>query len=220
MLKLVARLLFVAALFPFAACAESESGSGIAAFAEGKHYTKLVEPIETSTGDKIEVLELFWYGCGGCYALETYVRPWAKSLPADVAFVKMPAMLSTGWRPHAQAYYAAQTLGLADKNHEKLFDAIHKERRKLFDTKSLTDFYVENGADRKLYNGKLKSFAVDGTMKKAFKKQVILAKSGVRSVPSLIVNGKYYVSGSMAAGSNGLFDVVDFLVAKERAAGN
>ena len=216
MLKFVTRLLLIAALLPVAACAESEPTN--AKYVEGKHYVKLAEPIATDNQDKIEVLESFWYGCPGCYALETYVRPWAKQLPADVEFVKMPSMLNGGWRVHAQAYYAAKALGLADKNHEKLFDAIHKERRKLFDLNALTDFYVENGADRKLFNGKLKSFAVDGVMKKAFKKQVILSKGGVRSVPALIVNGKYYVSGSMAAGSSGLFDVIDYLIEQERAA--
>jgi len=214
MLKMFSRALVLFAFLPLVACAESSTDK----YVEGKHYVTLPESVETSNPAKVEVLELFWYGCGGCFALEPFVRSWEKNVPADVEFVKMPSMMSTSWRDHAQAFYAAKSLGVPKKGHEKLFDAIHKDQRKLFDLNSLTDFYVANGADRKLFNGKLKSFAVDREMKKAFKKQVVFSKGGVTGVPAIIVNGKYYVSTSMAAGRAGMFDVVDFLVAKERTA--
>jgi protein dithiol oxidoreductase (disulfide-forming) len=56
----------------------------------GKTYVELANPVPVAVPGKIEVVELFWYGCPHCYAFEPTINPWAEKLPADVNFVAHP----------------------------------------------------------------------------------------------------------------------------------
>ncbi|RMG51350.1 MAG: thiol:disulfide interchange protein DsbA/DsbL, partial [Gammaproteobacteria bacterium] len=85
-------------------------------FDPGIDYTVLPQPIPTDVPKgKVEVAEFFWYGCPHCYRFEPHVQKWLKHKPEAAAFVRIPASLNPSWRPHAEAYYAAQTLGVTDK---------------------------------------------------------------------------------------------------------
>ncbi|CAN0425212.1 unnamed protein product, partial [Phaeothamnion confervicola] len=102
-------------------------------FVAGQHYQEIKPAIATSAAEgKVEVLELFWYGCSHCYAFEPQLIEWAKSKPDYVEFVRVPAVFAHNWEIHARAYYAAQQLGVLEKIHQPLFDAIHKQGRKVF----------------------------------------------------------------------------------------
>src|ERR1051325_4055028 len=96
------------------------------ALEKGRDYIALATPQPVETGAKIEVIEFFWYGCPHCYALEPSVESWSKKLAADVVFRRVPAPLGQSWVPHAQAFYAFETLGVLPKVHRAFFDAIHK----------------------------------------------------------------------------------------------
>ena len=210
MLKAVKQWLLCLLVIPVVACAESDEP-----YKAGEHYIELSQAVTTSAPGKIEVVELFWYGCPHCYTLEPLVERWNAQRAADIKFVQMPAVMNTTWEVHARAYFAAQTLGVLEQTHKALFDAIHLQRQSLFTQEALAAFYEQYGVAEEDFNKAFKSFPVSGQVSRVKKAQRDYQSTGV---PEIIVNGKYKVSASMKAGTNGLFDVVDYLVEKERKA--
>ena len=112
-------------------------------------YTAITPAQPTQTAGKIEVLEIFWYGCPHCYAFEPYLQQWLSRKPDNVEFRLMPGILNNNWVPHAKAYYVAEKLGILDKIHQQLFDAIHKDKRNIFSDDDVKEFFIEQGVDGK-----------------------------------------------------------------------
>ncbi len=186
-----------------------------AAFEEGVQYQTLDSPQPTSSGDKIEVVELFWYGCPHCYHLEPELNAWLKKQPDDVALVRVPAVLGPSWELLARAYYTAQLLGVLDKIHEPLFDHIHKEHKAIRSVADLKAFFEQQGVSGADFDKTYNSFAVVTRTGRAREAHRLY---GVSGVPTLIVNGKYRTSASLAGGNEQMLEVVDFLIDKERDA--
>ena len=182
---------------------------------EGTHYQKLDTPVPTANDDKIEVAEVFWYGCPHCYNFKPIIEDWEKQLPEDVDFVLLPAALNRSWAPHAQAFYALQSMGEQHRLHDALFDALAGEHRRLNTADALADFVAEHGVDRAAFLKNYNSFGVNALMQKAQSK---IRGARITGVPAIIVNGKYRVSGSDAGSYGNMLKVVDYLVAKEREA--
>ncbi len=180
-------------------------------YAEGVEYKEL-PPQPTDTGDKIEVLEFFWYGCPHCYTFEPYIKAWKKTKPANVEFVRVPAIFRPDWEVQARTYYALSNMGVIEDLHEKIFAAIHTDKKRLDKKATLTDFVVKNGVDRKKFEEEYNSFSVDTMVRKAKKKQTAYK---IQGVPAIVVNGKYLSSGSMSGSYENLVKILDFLVAKE-----
>jgi len=182
-----------------------------AGYSEGVEYKKLtLQP--TDTGDKIEVLEFFWYGCPHCYSFEPYIKAWKKTKPANVEFVRVPAIFRPDWEVQARAYYALSNMGVIEDIHGKIFTAIHKDKKRLNKKELLTDFVVKNGVDRKKFEEEYNSFTVDSMVRKAKKKQ---AAYQIQGVPSVAVNGKYLTSGSMSGSYDNLVKIIDYLIETE-----
>lgn len=175
----------------------------------------IISPAQlTQTGDKIEVLEVFWYACPHCYHFEPYVKEWLQNKPDDVAFRRMPGIFRKNWIPHAKAFYTAEKLGVLDKIHTPLFDAIHKERKNIHDEDSFKKFFVEHGVDGNEFTKVYESDEIDTKVKQAF---VMGQRYKITGVPAIIVNGKYMVSGSTAGSFENLLKITSSLVDKERA---
>ncbi len=186
-----------------------------AEFKEGTEYQLLATPQPTSSGDKIEVLELFWYGCPHCYHLEADLNVWLKHKPDDVAFVRVPAVLGPPWELLARGYYTADLLGVLDKIHEPLFDRIHKERKPISNASELKAFFLEQGIPEADFDKTFNSFAVITKTNRAKEARNMY---GLTGVPTIVVNGKYRTTATLAGSNEKMLQVVDFLVAKERAA--
>lgn len=180
-------------------------------FNEGTHY-KALAPQSTDSGDKIEVLEFFWYGCPHCYSFEPYAQAWKKSKPANVVFTRVPAIFRPDWEIQARVYYALSNMGVLEDIHGKIFDAVHKDKKRLNTKEELTNFVVKNGVDKEQFLKEYDSFAVDGMVRKAKKKQKAYKIEGV---PSVAVNGKYLTSGSMSGSYDNLVKIMDYLIAME-----
>ncbi|VAW54737.1 Periplasmic thiol:disulfide interchange protein DsbA [hydrothermal vent metagenome] len=180
-------------------------------YEEGVNY-KTFPQLPTETGDKIEVLEFFWYGCPHCNSFEPYINTWKKSKPANVEFARVPAIFRPDWEIQARAYYALSNMGVIEDIHGKIFKAIHKDKKKLNKKEVLTDFIVSNGIDRKKFEEEYKSFAVDTLVRKAKKMQTAYK---IQGVPSVAVNGKYVTSGSMTGSYENLINVINYLIEKE-----
>lgn len=196
------------------AFAVADAGS----YAEGIEYRRIRPPQPTQAPEhNVEVVELFWYGCPHCYRFEPHLSKWLQKKPDHVTFVRIPAQLNPGWEVHAAAFYTAEVLGVTEKIHRPLFEAIHAARRRLSTPEALADFAAEQGVDRETFLRTFDSFAVRAKLAHA---RDLVKAYGARGVPAMVVNGKYFVNAEMAGGSyRGLLDVVDHLVQKEARAG-
>ena len=183
------------------------------AFAAG--YEPIDPPQNTSTADKVEVLEFFWSGCPHCYQFEPTIETWKESKPDHVAFVREAPPLNPSWEQHARAFYAARQLGKEDEWVDAMFTAIHEERQHMRKPGDLGDLAAELGMDKDTFIKAMKSFAVDTHMRRAMQ----LAKgAGITGVPAIVINGKYRTSASLAGGNNGIIDTINELVEVEREA--
>ena len=182
-------------------------------YQEGKDYLVLANPQPTSTADKIEVVELFWYGCPHCYRLEPLMAEWQTSKPDDVEFVRMPAVLGPNWELFGKAYYTAELLGVNDKVHNALFDALHKDRKKFRDEAALQAFFLEQGVSAEDFKNTFNSFAVNVKLNHA---KQMTKRYALTGVPTIIINGKYSTSASQAGNNEKAIKVMDYLVVQER----
>ncbi len=184
-------------------------------FQAGKHYTILTPAQPTSVGpDQVEVVEVFWYGCPHCYTLEPFAERWAKSTkPEGTEFVKMPAALNPNWQVHARLFYAAETLGVLDKVHGDIFREIHVNRNPLNTEDLMVAFFDQHGVSREDFLEAWNSFAVETNLKRAGS---IVRRYRLTGVPAVVVNGKYVTGADKAGGNEAVFEVVNFLVEKEK----
>lgn len=178
-------------------------------------YVTLAAPQPTSDASKIEVVELFWYGCSHCYHLDEPLNKWVAGQPADVAFVRIPAILGPSWELLARAYYSAELMGVLDKVHASLFKAIHEDKKKFTDDDSVVKFFADQGVDEKKFSATLKSF---GVVAKLNRSKQMTQRYGITGVPAMIVNGKYRTSVGDAGGQDQMFALIDRLIAQERGA--
>ncbi len=181
-------------------------------YEEGIHYERIVPAQPTSTVGKVEVLEIFWYGCSHCFRFEPYVVRWLKRMPPEAQFVRMPGVFRPSWEIGARAYYTSKLLGVFDAVHEPVFNAIHVQKRKLSTEDAMRDFFAEHGVDKKEFIKTYNSFAVETRLRRA---KTMTSRYGIDGVPAIIVNGKYRVSARTAGGNAEMLKVINFLVKKE-----
>lgn len=204
-----------AAVAAVASVADAASkGSAVA----GTDYTVIQggQPYDPLNG-KIEVVEVFNFICPACARFEPLLGAWKKTLPADVRLTYVPADFNAQWHIYAQAYFVADAMGLDAKSHDAVFNAIHIEHSLPSesdppDARKVAAFYAKYGADAKQFIDAMSSFTVDAKLKRA--KQFMLA-SGVEGTPTMIVDGKYRVTGKS---DEDVLRIVNQLIAQERAA--
>ena len=175
------------------------------------NFKQTKNEIKTSSPGKIEVIELFWYGCIHCYTMDPYLDKWADALPDDVVFKRVTAIPRKSWVPGAKAFYALETLGLESKLHEKLFDAIHKEKGlDPNNEKAFIDWITLNGKlDKKEVKSAFSSFSMDTKLKKSYK---IFKDAGATGVPTIIIDGNYMTSSTMAGGEQNAIDITNYII--------
>lgn len=210
---------FAALLTGLAACG-SASAQAPVSWEAGKHYS-VIEPAQTTTtGDKVEVLEVFSYGCTHCNTVAPLVDKMHKDLPANAEFVLMPAQFGfDAWKTFARAFYTAQALGLTEKSHLEVFREIYVNKKidptsPRFD--DLANFYSKYGVSAADFTATSKSFAIETRLKR---NDALIKAYGVDSTPTFIVNGKYRLSGQSAGGYEQIEPLVKHLIAKETAGG-
>ena len=199
--------LFFAQLFFFAA-------TGVAQ-ADATAPYEAIDPRPTASGNKIEVIEFFWYGCPHCFDLEPHLGKWLAKKPDDVVFLRIPAILGNRWVHYAKVYYAAAKLGVADKLHSPLFYAIHEQKILLDDGTKLGNFLEKLGIDKDKFFDAYQSEDIGKEIKNAY---VMGQDYGLTGVPAVIISGKYRTSASQAGSNEKLIQVMDELIEKERVA--
>ena len=186
-----------------------ESAPALQAYNEGTHYYRVGEPRRNADG-KIEVIEIFWFGCGHCYATEPYVKQWKKNKPEDVELTLVAAPFSGAWGFHAQVYNTNKALGIAEKVHQATYDAIHQKGMRLTSLDEVTSFYnKEFGVDPDEYEAAFRSFGVNVAINQA---KELLTEYKIESVPNFIVGGAYRVNAQSAGSTAAIFQVIDYLI--------
>lgn len=189
------------------------------AFAEapkvGDQFDAVAQAISTDNVAKIEVMEIFWYGCSHCYSMEAPLSAWVKKLPSDIYFKRVPGLPNPSWAPMAKAFYAMETLGVGEKLHTKLFEAIHKTKSlNPTDEKAAIEWVTaQSGLDKLKVEGAFKSFTTNTSLNRA---AIIFRNSGATGVPSLVIDGKYITSSTMAGGNEQALKTADYIIENVR----
>jgi protein dithiol oxidoreductase (disulfide-forming) len=163
-----------------------------APYTEGNEYVTLPGPYQRYNSDgKVEVVEVFSYGCIHCAHFAPIAEKLRKELPPGVVFKLLPAPFSAEWLPFARAYYAAKQLGVVERTHLQLFDAKFGQNYPINSMDELADFYAREGVNREKFMAIATS---DETTAKMKSDLALIQKWGVDGTPSLVVNGKYRVN--------------------------
>ena len=180
---------------------------------EGFEYVAVARPFPNVSAGRIEITEFFWYGCPFCAAFDPELQAWLSRQQPAVALRKVHPAMNSAWREHQRIFYTLEVLGKLDEMNARVFQALH-ERQMLLDTRGrIADWAVGEGLDRKRFLDAMDSPEVSARCESA----TGLAKAiKLQSVPSLVVNGKWMTSPTMAGTRDGTLRVADYLVARER----
>jgi len=176
-------------------------------------YGELNPPQPVENASKIEVIEFFWYGCPHCYSLEPYIETWLKKLPPDVEFRRVPAVFNSRWGHDAAIFYTLEAMGVLEKLHRPLFDAIHKSSLRTDNEAAFGEWLQKNGVDPKKFTDTMKSFGVQSKLRRATQQTVAYKIDGT---PAMAVAGRYTVSAEQGKTQQGMLQAVDGLVALAR----
>lgn len=180
-------------------------------FDEELHYFSIIPEQPGAEGDRVQVVEFFWYACPHCYQLEPHLNKWLEKKPDYVDYVTIPAMFN---RPnvimHAKTYYALKLMGVAEQMHEKIFSAIHDDRKRLNTQEDMEAFLESQGVDIEAYRKAMKSFAVQTQARRA---AVLAERFDIRGVPAIVVDGKYRTGGLEG---DLMMQVTDYLIDRAR----
>lgn len=201
---------FLAAMLLFAAFAAAQAQSQPRV---GREFIELTPVRPVSTGQAIEVLEFFYYGCPICYEAQPHISRWLLKAGGDVQLHRVPAMSSEGWDSFARTYYALEALKEVQRLHWPVYDNHHFDGRRLNEEKNLLAWVGTNGIDAKRFSDIWHSGETEAKTKAA---QKMLETYSVRSVPTFVVDGRYQTTARMAGGTRQMMEVVDFLVSRAR----
>lgn len=204
--------------------------AGAAPIEAGKQYDVLPQPQRTNVAPgKVEVMEVFSYGCPACDNFQPTMKKLKAALPANAQMVYLPASWhpEENWPTFQRAYLTAKALGVADKAHDQMFDAIWNSgelailqgitqgppKKNLPTIDDIARFYQKvTGTKAADFVAASKSFSVDLKMRQADSQIIAMKVSGT---PTLIVNGKYRLIGDVMNKPDDVISVVKFLIAKE-----
>ena len=168
----------------------SFSANTFAEYKLGRDYSKISKPLTVKQDGIVDVMEVFWYGCGACYSIEGPVNGWKKTLPDHVNFTKFPVTWGPIHQTHAALYHTIEALDLTQKAHSAVFVSIHKEKNFLRNEKAITDFLKGFGVAPETASAYLNSFAVKQKVSRGIK---ISKQLQLGSTPMLIVDGTYII---------------------------
>lgn len=190
------------------------SGTAFSAAQLGKDYT-LLNPAQPVSGKKIEVLEFFFYECGHCFHLHPLLVEWEKTIPGDVEIAFVPTIFRDSTEPLARTYYALESIGKIKQLDDAIYQAIHVKQASLYDLDSISALVVSNGVDKAKFASAYNSFTVNSKVVRA--KQMIRSY-GIDGTPTLVVDGKYKITGLLPADTIRVLNEVIVLARKARPA--
>ena len=183
----------------------------VADFEEGIEYELLAKAQPVPEDGKIQVIEFFSYACPHCYRFEPQINKWKKTKSDNIEFIHVPAIFNKNWEHLASLFYAYELLGVSEKMHPAIFEAMHGKGKKIRSMDDLKGLFAENGVSGEELEKAMNSFDVAAKTRKA---KAMTASYGIKSVPNIVVQGKYRTDSTLAHGHDNVFKVVDFLAVK------
>ena len=203
-----ARGILTCLLLTLAAATQAQN----ARYEEGVHYKRIAAG-ENAADGQASILEVFWYGCGHCYAFDPLLNAWVAGKGEAVEFTRTPMIWDATTTEHARLFHASHALGLQRQMHDRIFDEIHKKHNYLLDAASVGALFADFGVSEADFTRTWKSFGVDAEMRKAETRQ---REIGIPSVPALIVNGTWLINTTDDVPSHqAMLDVADYLLTLE-----
>ena len=167
------------------------SGAAVAEAQLGKDY-KLLNPAQPTSTKKIEVLEFFFYECSHCYHLHPLIAAWEKSMPKDVQLSYVPTIFRDSTEPLARTFYVLESMGQIKQLDDAIYRGIHVENVPMYDLGSIADFVEKRGVDRAKFSAAYNSFAIQSKVTRA---RQMIRSYGINGTPTLVVDGKYVITG-------------------------
>lgn len=156
---------------------------------------RLIAAQAVDSGERIEVIDFFWYGCPACNALQPELEAWIRRKPADVVVRRIPAILRDAWAPHVRIYYTLEKLGELERLHQQVYYGYHVEELAMSKPDVMEQWAVRNGIDRRKWLDAYTSPEVEARIERAKR---LTGAYDVRGTPSLVVNGRYLTAWDMA----------------------
>ena len=182
-------------------------------YLEGMHYKNITPTHVTDNEKQVVVYEFFGYRCPHCASFQPYMKSLHKDLPDYVKVIRVPLGFNPSWKVLAQGYYTAQSLGVLEKSHQNMFDALHKQRKQLRSIEDVADWYVtEYNVDKKEFLATANSFMVDGMINKG---NNLAVKMKIPSTPKLVINGKFMPEVTALGSNDAVIELTKYLIAQE-----
>jgi protein dithiol oxidoreductase (disulfide-forming) len=227
-MKVIARVIALVSLISFAGAVPAQPPAAAApAWVEGRNYSLVAQPQPTHLpAGKVLVTEAFSYACPACNQFRPYMQKLVKSLPPNAVVDYIPASFnpSEDWPMFQLAYVTAQTLGIAERNHEAMYDAVWTTgelattdgstlKSRMPTIEDAARFYQKQaGVPAAKFLETAKSFGVDTQVRHD---EDLMKAYAIDSTPTVVVDGKYRVTPQLAGGAQQMVDLVVFLVHKE-----
>jgi thiol:disulfide interchange protein DsbA len=178
---------------------------------------RAINPQPVATGDRIEVVEFFWYGCPYCNALQPSLESWLRRKPPDVEFRRIPAIFRQSWVLHARVFYTLEALGELDRLHQQVYRSHHVDGERWSSAHDTGEWAARHGIDRARWMAVFESAEIDRKVEQAV---AYTRAYSVEGTPSLVVDGRYITSTGMTETIAGVIPILDDLVmtARERRA--
>jgi protein dithiol oxidoreductase (disulfide-forming) len=188
-------------------------------FVAGKDYQLVSGTLaKPASNSKVLVTEFFSYGCPWCYRIEPKLLQWEKKQAKVTQFSRVPVVFNKDWLIYAKAYYTAQLLGLEAKLSPLLFAAVQEKEHSLNTNKAMIDFFTAQGVDKATAESAFEnSTTIDMQVNTGMG---LMSNYHIEGVPSFIINNQYKTNLEMAKTEERLWQILDYLVAKERARNN
>jgi thiol:disulfide interchange protein DsbA len=182
-----------------------------------RDYVRLDPPRPVASGDQIEVIEFFYYGCPACYELEPTLARWLFNAPGSVTLRRVPALSSDNWDNFAKLFYTLEATGHLARLHWPVYDNFHFDGIELNEEAAMVNWVSHNGVDKEEFISAYHSPEIQAKLAAA---REMTRNYEIKGVPSIVIDGKFVTSARMAGGTRELMQLVDPLVElarKERA---
>lgn len=174
---------------------------------------RLISPQPVATGERVEVIEFFFYACPYCNELEPLLERWRKRKPADIVFRRVPVVRHDSWVPLAKTYYALEAMGEAERLHAAVYHGIHVDDLTLSQEKVLSEWAGKQGLDRDQFMAIYRS---DAIREKVELSRRMTIDYEIKATPTLVVDGRFLTSSGMTDGVPRVIPVLDGLISLAR----
>ena len=174
---------------------------------------RIIAQQPVNAGERIEVIDFFFYACPFCNELAPILDRWTKTKPGDVAFFRVPAVRRDSWLPLAKTYYALEALGEAERLHLAVFRGYHTEQLAMSQEAVMADWAQKQGIDRDRFLGAYRSEEV---ARKAERARELTQRYAIEGTPSLAVGGRYVTDGDLAGSIPQMIPLLDAMIRMAR----